>query len=44
VSVLAGYLPAGFGLVDPWLGNLLSLALLFALLRAFGRRAADNLH
>ena len=41
-AVLLGYLPVGLGLVNPWLSNLLVLALLAAVIRVVGRKVDET--
>lgn len=39
VAVLLGYIPAGYGLINPWLSNLVVAAVLLLIVRFFGRKA-----
>ncbi len=41
VAILCGYLPAGLGLFSPYLGLLLTMAVLWLVLRLFGRKSPE---
>ena len=41
VALLVGYLPAGFG-VSPWIGLVIGGAMLFGILRLFGKRSVQT--
>jgi len=38
-AVTLGYIPAGYGLINPWLSNLVVVLVLLLVVRLFGRKA-----